>query len=120
MGQVITLAANIHLYCYCMFTDTLTRSNALTCLKLELDALSLIRTNKIIGPALEGIIDKISYMLRSAQEQQIITQLTKQIDAYEFEDEIILSVGPDLAIEDGTSNSSNEYDVLDQFFEEFM
>jgi tetratricopeptide (TPR) repeat protein len=80
LGPVTSLAANIHLYCYCKFPYI--RSNVLVCLQMELRALLLIQgKNKIVGTSLEGIIENISYMLRSASEQtMLLNRLSHQIN----------------------------------------
>jgi hypothetical protein len=123
LAQVVSLAANVHLFIWCMSSDKQVKSNALNCLSLELDALVMIRSkNKIIGPSLEDVVQKVSYMLRTAQEQILVNQITNQVNSYQFEqtiEELILNVeeGKELAIESGSREAT---DVIDQFFLDFV
>ncbi len=122
LSQVVSLAANVHLFSWCMSTDKQVTSNALDCLQLELNALNMIQSkNKLIGPALDEVVQKISYMLRTAQEHILMNQLTSQINEYQFDfsiEELVSEVeNSGLMLENG---SSEGVDVIDQFFQDFI
>jgi hypothetical protein len=105
LGQVVKCAANIHVHSWCMSTDEEIKSNAITCLKFELDALLLIQNkNRIVGPRLEDTVQKVSYMLRSSQERIALNQLVNwlRIEPVEWNQE------------------ERESETIDQFFQDFM
>jgi hypothetical protein len=124
IGAVITLAANIHLHSYCMFDELEIKENALQQLQLELNALTCIRNkNSIFGPSLDDIVERIQTMLKTAQEQTIVSQLATQINSYQFghtvEEVVLNSAESELKIESEIEDDG-EVDIIDKFFEDFM
>jgi hypothetical protein len=106
--HTIALAAEVHL---CSDLN----SDVLDCLQMELDALNSIKNkNRIVGASLELVVDRISYQLRSVQERILISHLA---DAYLFDANLFELSSNAQEIEDSCTEN---IDVVDQFFQEFM
>jgi hypothetical protein len=135
LGPVVSLAANVHLYCYCLFRDVNARGGVLDCLSLELKALTMIRDkNKMVGAGCEDMIQNISYVLRSAEENimtnNLYFQMNRQQSVYDFGqtmNNFMTAVscsqefmGCELVLDQSSQSDEAALDAIDKFFQDFV